>query len=99
MADRWKKETVANFIFLVSKITADGDCIHKIKRCLLLRRKAMTKLDSTSKSRHNFANKDPYSKSYGLPVVMYRSESWTTKMASIKEWMLLNCGTGESLGL
>ena len=56
-------ETVADFIFLVSKITVDGDCSHRIKRCLLLGRKAVTKLDSTLKSRHNFANKDLYSKS------------------------------------
>ena len=63
----WEKvETVADFTFLVCKITVDGDYIHKIKRCLFLGRKAMTKLDSMSKSRHNFANKDPYSKSYGF---------------------------------
>ena len=63
----WEKvETVADFIFLVCKITVDSHCSHKIKICLLLGRKAMTKLDSALKSRHNFTNKDPYSKSYGF---------------------------------
>ena len=59
-------ETVAYFIFLGSKITADGDCSHEIKRCLLLGRKAMTNLDSILKSRHYFANKSPPSQSYGF---------------------------------
>ena len=60
-------ETVTDFIFLGSKITADGDCRHEIKRCLLLGRKAMTNLDSIiKKQRHYFANKDPYSQSYGF---------------------------------
>ena len=57
-------ETVTGFIFLGSKITADGDCSHEIKRLLLLGRKAMTNLDSVLKSRHYFAYKDPYSQSY-----------------------------------
>ena len=52
-------ETVADFIFLGSKITADGDCSHEIKRRFLLGRKVMTKLDSILKNRHYFANKDP----------------------------------------
>ena len=60
------RETVADFIFLGSKITADGDCSHEIKRHLLLGRKAVTKLDSIFKSRHYFANKDPSSQSYGF---------------------------------
>ena len=59
-------ETVSDFIFLGSKITADGDCSHEIKRHLLLERKAMTKLDSILKIRHYFANKDSYSQSYGF---------------------------------
>ena len=59
-------ETVTDFIFLGSKITADGDCSHKIKRCLLLGRKAMTNLDCIKKQRHHFANKGPYSQSYGF---------------------------------
>ena len=60
-------ETVADFIFLGSKITADGDCSHEIKRCLLLRRKVMTKLDSIlKKQRHYFANKGLFSQGYGF---------------------------------
>ena len=59
-------ETVTDFIFGGSKITADGDCSHEIKRCLLLGRKVMTNLDSILKSRDYFANKDPCSQSYGF---------------------------------
>ena len=60
-------ETVTDFIFLGSKITVDSDCSHKIKRCLLLGRKAMTNLDSLlKKQRHHFADKGLYSQSYGL---------------------------------
>ena len=59
-------ETVSDFIFLGSKITADGDCRHEIKRCLLLGRRAMTNLDSILKSRHYFANKGPSNQSYGF---------------------------------
>ena len=59
--DKETMETVTDFIFLGSKITADGDCSHEIKSQLLLRRKAMTKLDSILKSRDNFANKGPTS--------------------------------------
>ena len=70
-------ETVADFIFLGSKITAYRDCIHEIKRCLLLGRKVMTNQDSILKSqRHYFANKGP---SMVFPVVMYGCESWTIK--------------------
>ena len=57
-------ETVTDFIFLGSKITADGDCSHEIKRHLFLGRKAVTNLGSILKSRHYFANKGPYSESY-----------------------------------
>ena len=67
-------ETGMGFIFLVSKITADGDCSHEIKRHLLLGREAMTNLDSILKSkRHHFADKGPYSQSYvmAFPVLMY----------------------------
>ena len=61
-------ETVTDFIFLGSKITADGDCSHEIKRCLLLGRKVMTNLDSTlKKQRYYFANKGPSSPSCGFP--------------------------------
>ena len=59
-------ESVSDFIFLGSKITADGDCSHEIKRCLLLGRKVMTNLDSILKSRHYFANKGPSSQGYGF---------------------------------
>ena len=75
-------ETVTDSIFLGSKITADGDCIHETERCLLLGRKAMTNLDSILKSqRHYFASKGPSSQSYGFPVVMYGCKSWTIKKA------------------
>ena len=69
--DRETMETVADFIFLGSKITADGDCSHEIKRHLLLERKVMTNLDSIFKSRHHFANKGLSSQSYVFPVIMY----------------------------
>ena len=75
-------ETVADFIFLGSKITADGDCSHEIKRCLLLGRKVMANLDCILKTRDiNFANKGPSSKAMVFPVVMYGCESWTIKKA------------------
>ena len=64
--DRETMETVIDFILGGSKITADGDCSHEIKRRLLLGRKAMTNLDSILKSRHYFADKDPSSQSYGF---------------------------------
>ena len=73
-------ETVSDFIFLGSKITADGDCSHEIKRCLLLGRKGITNLDSILK-RHYFVNKGLSSQGYGFPVVMYGCESWTVKKA------------------
>ena len=73
-------ETVRDFIFLGSKITADGDCSHEIKRHLLLGRKAMTNPDSIlKKQRHYFADKDPSSQAMVFPVVMYGCESWTIK--------------------
>ena len=83
MADGKTVETVTDFIFLGSKITADGDCSHEIKRRLLLGRKAMTSLDRViKKQRHYFANKGPSSQSYLVfPVVMYGCESWTIKKA------------------
>ena len=71
-------ETVLDFIFWGSKITADGDCSHEIKRCLLLGRKAMTNLDSILKSRDfTLSLKDHLVKAMVFPVVMYRCESWT----------------------
>ena len=75
-------ETVRNFIFLGSKITADGDCSHEIKRRLLLGRKVMTNLDSTLKSRDiTLSTKVRLVKSMVFPVVMYGCESWTIKKA------------------
>ena len=78
MANRETMETES--IFLGSKITADGDCSHEIKRCLLLGRKVMTNLDSILKSRDiTLPTKFPLVKAMVFPVVMYRCESWTIK--------------------
>ena len=75
-------ETVTDFIFLGSKITADGDCSHEIKRCLLLGRKAMTNLNSILKSRGiTLLTKVHLVKAMVFPVVMYGCESWTIKKA------------------
>ena len=75
-------ETVADFIFLGSKITADGDCSHEIKRRLLLGRKVMTNLDSIFKSKDiTFSTKVRLVKAMVFPVVMYGCESWTIKKA------------------
>ena len=76
-------ETVTDFIFLDSKITADGDCSLEIKRCLLLGRKAVTNLDSILKSRDCFANKIHVVKAMVFPVVMYGCESWTIKNSQL----------------
>ena len=80
----WKidGETVADFIFWGSKITADGDCTHEVGRCLLLGRKVMTNLDSIYKSRDiTLPIKVPLVKAMVFPVVMYGCESWTVKKA------------------
>ena len=75
-------ETVRDFIFLGSKITADGDCSHEIKRCSILGRKAMTNLDSVLKSRDIILpTKAHLVKAMVFPVVMYGCESWTVKKA------------------
>ena len=75
-------ETVADFIFLGSKITSDGDCSHEIKRCLLLGRKVITNLDSILKSRDiTLPTKVLVVKAMVFPVVMYGCESWTVKNA------------------
>ena len=75
-------ETVSDFIFLASKITADGDCSHEIKSCLLLGRKVMTSLDSIFKSRDiTLPTKVRLVKAMVFPVVMYGCESWTVKKA------------------
>ena len=78
-------ETAADFIFLGSKITADGDCNHEIKRCLLLARKAMTNIDSILKRRDiTFLTKICTVKAMVFPVVMCRCKSWTIKMAELR---------------
>ena len=75
-------ETVADFIILASKITADGDCSHEIKRCLLLGRKDMTNLDSILKSKHiTLPTKIRPVKAMVFPLVMYGCESWTVRKA------------------
>ena len=80
-------ETVADFIFLGSKITVDGDCSHEIKRLLLLGRKVMTNLDSILKSRDiTLPTKVHLFKALVFPVVMYGCESWTIKKEVAKNW-------------
>ena len=94
--DGERVETVTDFIFLGSKITADGDCSHEIERHLFLGRKAMTKLNSILKSRDiTLPTKVCLVKVMVFPVVMYGCESWTIKKLSAEELMLLNCGVGE----
>ena len=89
-------ETVADFILGGSKISADGDCSHEIKRRLLLGRKVMTNLDSILKSRDiTLPTKVRLVKAMVLPVVMYGCESWTVKKAERRRLILLNCGVGE----
>ena len=88
-------ETVSDFIFLGSKITADGDCSHEIKRRLFLGRKVMTNLDSILKSRSiTWLTKVRLVKAMVFPVVIYGCESWTIRKLSTEELMLLNCGIG-----
>ena len=89
-------KTVTDFILGGSKITADGDCSHEIKRCLFLGRKAMTNVNSILKSRDiNLPTKPHLVKAMVFPVLMYGCESWTIEKAEPEEWMLLNCGAGE----
>ena len=90
-------ETVADFIFGGSKIIADGDCSHEIKRRLLLGRKVMTNLDSIFKSRDiTLPAKVCLVKAMVFPVVMYGGESWTVKKAERRRTDALNCGVGEN---
>ena len=88
MGNSWETvETVTDFVFLGSKITADGDCSHEIKRCLLLGRKAMTNLDSIiKKQRHCFADKGPSSQSYGFSS----SHVWIWELDYKESWALKN---------
>ena len=89
-------EIVPDFIFGGSKITADGDCSHEIKRRFLLRRKVMTNLDSIFKSRDiTLPTNVCLVKAMVFPVVMYGCESWTQRKLSAEELTLLNCGVGE----
>ena len=88
-------ETVTDFIFLGSKITADGDCSHEIKRHLLLERKAMTNLDSVLKSYITLPTNVLIVKVMVFPVVMHGYESWTLKKAERQKLMLLNYGARE----
>ena len=91
-------ETMSDFIFGGSKITADGDCSHEIKRRLLLGRNVITNLDSIFKSRDiALPTKVRLVKAMVFPVVivMYGCESWTVKKAEREELILLNCGVGE----
>ena len=89
-------ETVADFIFLGSKITADGDCSHEIKRRLVLGRKVLTNLDSILKSRDNtLSTKVHLVKAIIFPVVMYGCESWTIKKAEHQRIDAFELGVGE----
>ena len=89
-------ETVSDFIFSGSKITADGDCSQEIKSRLLLGKKVMTNLESIFKSRDiTLPTEVRLVKAMVFPVVMYGCESWTVKKAERRELMFLNCGVGE----
>ena len=93
MGKQWKQ---CQTLFLGSKITADGDCSHEIKRRLLLGSKAMTNLDSILKSRDiTLPTKVRLVKAMVFPVVMYGFESWTIKKGEHKKLMHLNCDDGE----
>ena len=89
-------KTTTDFFFLGSKITADDDCSHEIKRYLLLERKAMTNLDSILKSRDiTLPTKVYIVKAMVFPVVIFGCESWTIKKAEHQRIDILNCGVGE----
>ena len=83
--DRETMETVRDFIFLGSKITADGDCSQEIKTIAAWKKSYDQSIQDIKKQRHYFANKGPYSQSYGFPVVMYRCESWTINKAECQK--------------
>ena len=91
-----KVEAVTYFIFLCSRITADGNCCHEIKRLLLLERKAMMNLDSILKNRDIILpTKVRIAKATVFPLEIYKCKSWTIKKAECRRMMLLNCGVGE----
>ena len=97
MADRWGNSgNSVRLYFGGSKITADGDCSHEIKKPLLLERKIMSNLNCILKSRDiTLPTKVHRVKAMVFPVVLYGCESWTVKKAEREELMLLNCGVGE----
>ena len=89
-------ETVADLILASSKLTADGDCSHEIKRPLLLGRKVMTNIEGILERRDiTLPTKVCLVKAMVFPVFMYGCESWTVKKLNTEELMLLNCGVGE----
>ena len=88
-------ETVSTFILWGCKITADGDCSHEIKRCLLLGRSYDQPRQHIKKQRHYFANKSPLVKAMVFPVVMYGCESWTIRKTEIRRIDAFNCGVEE----
>ena len=93
--DGKKVEAVTDLVFMGSKITADGDCSHEIKRCLLLGRKVMTNLNSIFKSRDiTLPIKVHVVKAMVFPVVMYGCESWRIKKAERQRIEAFNCGVG-----
>ena len=98
MGNRWGNSgNSVRLYFWGSKITADGDCSHEIKQCLLLQRKVMTNLDSILKSRDiTLPTKVHLVKAMFFPVVMYGRESWTINKAETEELMLLKCGVAEA---
>ena len=98
MENRWGKvETVTDFIYLSSKITANGDCSHEIKRCFLLGRKAKTNLTKQhiKKQRYHFANKGPYGQSYDFSSSHVQISVGPLRRLRAKELMLSNCDAGE----
>ena len=96
MGSRWRNNGKRDFIFGGSKITADGDCSHEIKRWLLLGRKAMTNIDTILKSRDiTLQTKVHIVKAMVFPVVMYRCESWAIKKAECRRIDAFERGVGE----
>ena len=88
-------ETLTDFIFLGSKITADGDCSHEIKTLTPWKESYDQPRQHIRKQRHYFVHKGPSSQTMVFPVVMYGCESWTIKKAEHQRMMFLNCGVGE----
>ena len=96
MGNRWGNRNSVRLNFFGSKITADGDCSHEIKRCLLFGRKVITNLDSILKSRDiTLLTKVLLVKAMVFPVVMYGCESWTVKKVECRRIDALKCGVGE----